>query len=347
MTKVGSKHKTVAFGADAERYLATLYGLCNNPRNLSRPDLTHPNNLFSIEVKSGIEQGILVRPQLRYHFQDPERTENFFEEYFEAVYPRLQQERGSEEGDRLYYCVIDRTNKVPAQEFRGDFAATRLTWGDQFLVPSEVVHHYFASYLAGQRKTDIQGAFGELKEKLFERIVVWGELSPEYRKRVEKEYGSWQGLRFRPARAIIHNDYSPFTNRVQIKNLDRFRESIESEGYEGYLSRSVPGPHGSTVHILYPSEDAQKVAHITRNISKRRKKLEVIAGEREEANDELQGRLLRNHKGGDCYNGGLDEDRRRQLVKQGVSASLLDKLERLSHWMDEHDWEESLEEVPF
>jgi len=347
MVKIGSKHKTTEFGLDAERYLANLYGLNNHPRNKSRPDLTHPRKLFSIEVKSGIRQGILTRDQLRYHFSDPEKAEEFFGRYFQSVYPKLEQERSPEEGKRLYYSVIERINKIPARDFRGDFSANELTWGDQFIFPSEIIHHYFASLYAGWRKVRIRSAFKELKERLVERIIAWDELTPEYRKKVSREPGSWQGFRFRPAEAVVHKDFSQFTNPVQMRNLDRFRRSVEIEGYEDFLSQAVQAPNGSTAHILYPANDAQKIASLVRNIAKGKKKLEAIAEERENILGELGNRRLRNRNGGDYHNGGLDEERRAQLVKQGVSASLLDKLERLSHWMDEHDWEESLEEVPF
>ena len=338
MVKKGSKHKTTAFGTDAERYLASLYGLAPNPFHSTRPDLVHPKGLFSVEVKSGLAQGILTRPQLRYHLTDEERATSFFGRRGEEIYRALEEERSPQEGNTLFYAVVHRTDGMEARELRGDFSANNLTWGDQFIVPSNIVHYFFASKLATLRRTNLRGAFGEIRRKLEKEIL---ENRPQ-----EREPGSWVGLRFAEAEGIVHRDFSRFTNPKQVKSLDRFRKAIEQDGYEDLYTKEVEGPNETTTHILYHPSDAQKVAHITRSITKRKRTLEELAEERAEAMGKLNGRRLV-CKSGSSYNGGLDEERRKQLISQSVGAELIDILERLSYWMNEADWEESLRQVPF
>ena len=129
--------------------------------------------------------------------------------------------------------------------------------------------------------------------------------------------------------------------------MNNFRKSIESNGYEDFLTRSTEGPNGSTVHMVYPRKDAQKVVQIRRSVTANKKKLEAIAQERRDAIRQLGSRKLHNRFWGDYHNGGLDEERRTQLVDQGIRAGQIDRLERLCYWMDESDWQESLAEIPF
>jgi hypothetical protein len=144
----------------------------NNPNGWRRPDLVSLNGRYtpklSVEVKSGRKfKGVMVDYQLHYAVTtDQDYIELFGEEPPEkqGLLPGFDADPLKEGDAAYYYNVINRTDKIKAQDLNKPFSAIKLKWGSQFIVPHDLAFYNFAINRARRAGESIDYSIEYLRE---------------------------------------------------------------------------------------------------------------------------------------------------------------------------------------
>ncbi len=262
MPKRGYKHYTGVFGNDAEDYLSQLLWMMKNPRGNRRPDLVSINGRYnpklSIEAKSGIDGKVsLVSYQLHYGITSSSDYEELFGESppkREGCLEGLNDLRGwlGDNSVAYYYDIISRPREVSSEEITGPFANIKLRWGDQAIVPHDMVFYAFAIARFLRTKERIPLIIEGLKEQMKRDVV---EQKSHYLD--NKGQQDWQSFYLRDMRALFNGvdprDWDIATKPGKI----RLRLLRKHYPYFGDLERiSIPGPNGTTIYVLSKPEDS-------------------------------------------------------------------------------------------
>lgn len=332
--KNGYKHKTAAFGTDAERYAASLFRMVRSKNGHRRPDLISPPNHYdprlSIEMKSGRNQkGILVRYQLHYAITcEQDYRDAFGEEVPIIVDPTLLPGLPTPEllpkrtPVAYYYNVIGRDTTVKSDMIDRPFAAIQLSYQDQCLVPAE--YGFWAFAVARHMRTGetLSAIHDDLREEMKKNVV---EQKSNYKN--NKDTQSWQNIHGRDVKAIWHNDLS-YTTKV-----GALRTTLLSQHYPNLKNLKpimIPGPKHTRIYVLAEPEHENLFERQVRDkIQQRLSVMDRVANARVQA----QGLLKKVKTNGALElfaNGGVPPSHH---SLSNLKRNEISRLERLSHWL--------------
>ncbi|MEK6916094.1 MAG: hypothetical protein AABW89_06145 [Nanoarchaeota archaeon] len=348
MTKVGNKHKTKAFGDACETYLAKLLSMRINPSGSIRPDLITDSEIyeyprpFSVEVKGG-KRGILLKSQLSYGINDISSWRDFFGE--NRGNPLSRNGNSTmfvEEGHRVFYGLVERVDGLPANKVVGDFATVRFRWGDVYLIPTDLVFHYFAAVLARKNNQPIGRVENQLRNFVRRCIKSGSSLSDE------RDKDSWISLPFSSVRAMFEGSHKGIVNETQKGTLDKFfRVARDRTEYDSYERVQINGLGEHKIYLIHNKKHKDVAGAIEEVIHGRIPSLEDVRLERDEMKEWLEkNKISLGIKGHHhCYNGRVDDSRRKELVRLygerwGIDSEKIDLLERLVRWETPEEFEQ-------
>lgn len=348
MAKVGTHHKTTAFGDASEYYFSKLLKMERNPNGSIRPDLVIDPELrdytdqFAVEVKGG-KRAILLRSQLTYGINDIGTWREFFGRTRRNPFAKNGQTKlFVNEGERVFYGMVQRIDGLSPDDLVGDYAMVRLQWGDSYLIPSELVFHYYAAVLARKNSQRM----GKVEDSL--RRFVMRAVRSRSSLYDERDNDAWVSMPFSSAHSIFQGEMNGVRNEDQKVTLEKFfRSAKQHTDYEDYRRRTVSTTEDSKLNILYDGKrDEKTVEEIISTVRRTRPLLEEVAQERKEVKEWMEKEGVRiGVRGFDHYhNGGVDEHRKAQIIqhygeKYGVSDETIDLLERLCRWETSKQYE--------
>lgn len=341
MAKLGTHHKTTAFGDASEYYVSRLLRMERNPNGSIRPDLVIDPELrayddqFAVEVKGG-KRAILLRSQLTYGINDIGTWREFFGRTKRNPFSKNGQTTlFVNEGERVFYGMVQRIDGLSPEDLVGDYAMVRLEWGDSYLIPSELVFHYYAAVLArknGQR-------MGKVEDSL--RRFVMRAVRTRSSLYDERDNDAWVSMPFSSAHAIFQGEMNGVTNEDQRVTLEKFFRSVRDHtDYENYARKTVNTTGDSRLHLLYDGKrDERTIEQIISTLQRTRPSLEGVAQERKQMKEWMERENVKiGVRGFDHYhNGGVDDHRKSQIIqhygeKYGIKEETIDLLERLCRW---------------
>lgn len=341
MVKVGTHHKTTAFGDASENYFSKLLKMRKNPNGSIRPDLIIDPELmdyddqFAVEVKGG-KRAILLRSQLTYGINDIGTWREFFGRTRRNPFAKNGQTKlFVDEGERVFYGMVHRVDGLAPEDLVGDYAMVRLQWGDSYLIPSELVFHYYASVLSRKNSQKIGRVEDSLRKFVMRAVRSRSSLYDE------RDNDAWVSMPFSSANSIFQGEMNGVRNEDQRVTLEKFfRSAREHTGYEDYSRKTVLIAGDSKLHILFdPKRDARIVGQLASTIRRNKPSLDTVAQERKEIKEWMEKEGVKiGVRGFDHYhNGGVDETRRRQIIqfygeRLGINEEVIDRLERLCTW---------------
>lgn len=249
-----------------------------------------------------------------------------------------EREEFAEEGPSTYYSLMHRRDGILLAEMKGDFATIRFHWGDQYILPADMVFYYFAAGMSTRSNISVRRAVERLKGTVYNNLISGSTKA----KRISNT--RWIGMPFSSFMAAYKDDWE-ITRPKHRGTCEKFRALVEKNtDYKCSHSTSFEGPNDSTIRIIYYEEDTNNVRRLKDRAGKNKREVEVITDLRAEAVTNLNGRNLESKSFRDQYNGGLHPFRRKQLTHQGIQV---DKLEKLVKWQATEETSQELEEVPF
>ena len=142
------------YGTDSERYLASLFQMRQEHQGSRFPDLMTDiewkkySPHLAIESKSGKDGGKLLAEQLVYAVstakqyariigEDPTKLEGWLEGYNPFLSVPYH----------LFYNNIKRIDDLKAPDLDKDFSAIKMRWGDQYIIPANVIHYFYNKFI--------------------------------------------------------------------------------------------------------------------------------------------------------------------------------------------------------
>lgn len=344
MVKRGYKHNTSVSGTDSEFYDASLFMMLRNPNGMRRPDLISMPGLFdpqlSIELKSGKGmKGVLCESQLHYSVTLGEDFSHLFgdqiTERMEELLPRVGD--GSthihfpKSNIAFYYAYIHRDNSLKAEDLEVPFAAIKLKWQNQFIVPNEYGLYAFAVARHMRTKEPLEFIIAQLAETI--RQDAMDGCSHYDERRSDRQ--SLQNIHGGDILAIFHNDAALAKKPWGIKRVAALR-SVYPQVEE--LKRiEIEGPNGTKIYILAKPEHESLWDYQVRSVVKARGSvIETVNEERERSVTLLDKMVYTPGESLDMFDNGVEEETR---SKMGYTFSgtyeELSRLRRLVTWMGE------------
>jgi hypothetical protein len=348
MAKVGTHHKTTAFGDASEYYASRLFRMERNPNGNIRPDLVvnpelrNYSDQFSIELKGG-KRAILLKSQLAYGINDIGTWKEFFGRTKRNPFAKNGQTTlFVNEGERVFYGMVRRVDGLSPDDLVGDYAMVRLQWGDFYLIPSELVFHYYASVLSRKNCQRIGRVEDSLRKFVARAVKSRSSLYDE------RDNDSWVSMPFSSAKAIFEGEVNGVRNEDQKQTLQKFfRVASENTDYDNYKRKVISAIGENKLYVLYDEKrDERIVEQVVSTVRKARPLLDIVDEERREAKEWMEKEGVKiGVRGFDHYhNGGVDEERRRQIIqfygeRHGIDDEKIDLLERLCKWETFEEYE--------
>ncbi len=344
--KNGYKHKTGAFGTSAENYVSRLFMMAHVKNGKRRPDMVSAEEYhkqpFILEVKSGKDgKGIMVDYQLHYAI----RTREAYKEMFGHEPPEIKIEtelfgdvsmpRRKLRGGSLlpyYYCVIDRTDGLNADELDRAYSTLKCEFGDIYIVPNEFGFYNFAAAVSRRTKRNVESVISDLRQMMQKDALNWSASESLERK---LNPNSWQNLNGRDIRAVYEAD----TSKSSKEGAERIR--IISQTYPAFDSLQrvqIPGPNDSTIYVLAePEENGLFNKQLRSVVSERAGVIEKVTRARKRALPILEKILPTgyttenesNFKQFSYLYNELEKEARKSLEQDEI-----ERLERLVRWLD-------------
>ncbi len=360
MVKRGYKHNTSVSGTDSEFHDASLFMMLRNPNGMRRPDLISIPGIsdpqLSIELKSGKGmKGVLCESQLHYCVTLGEDFSYLFGDQvtqrMEELLPRV--EDGSthvhfpKNNIAFYYAYIHRDDSLKAGDLNIPFAAIKLKWQDQFIVPHEYEFYAFAVARHMRTKEPLELVISQLAETI--RQDAMDGCSHYEERRSDRQ--SWQNIHGGDVLAIFHNDAALAKKPWGVKRVAALRE-VYAQVDE--LKRiCIEGPNGTKIYVLAKPEHENLWDYQVRSVVKvRRSVIETVNEERERSVTLLDKMVYTPGESLDMFDDSVEEETRR---KSGYSFNgtyeEYSMLRRLVTWMGQGEQPFHMvyvkEEVPF
>ncbi len=290
MAKVGTHHKTTAFGDASEYYASKLLRMERNPNGSIRPDLVVDPELrdyegqFSVEVKGG-KRAILLRSQLTYGINDIGTWREFFGRTRRNPFAKNGQTTlFVNEGERVFYGMVKREDGLSPEELVGDYAMVRLEWGDSYLIPSELVFHYYAAVLARKNNQRIGRVEDSLRKFVMRAVRSRSSLYDE------RDNDAWVSMPFSSANAIFEGEMNGVRNDDQRVTLEKFfRVARENTDYDNYKRKVLSATGEKKLYVLYDGKrDERVIDQIASTIRTTRPLLDEVAQERREVKEWME-----------------------------------------------------------
>jgi hypothetical protein len=343
LIKMDYQGKRVFFGTDCERYLASLFEMRQEHQGSRFPDLMTDftkrtySPALAIEAKSGKNGGKLLAEQFVYGISTIEQYNEFYGEklvkldgWFEGETPFFA------EPHHLFYNNIHRSDDLVSPEIDRDFSAIKMCWGDQWLIPSEVLFAYFAARMTQKDGYELQDAVDLLKKRTKKRITQESSFSNH---RPKEEF---QNFELVYSRALFDASgtcgcSTDYQKRVVEKVYDQIPDLDE------FPRREFVGPCGTNIHIIGQKEFPELIDQMGEAIGSRRNILTQIADERKAALD-LIGRIEPSSapQGYLFCNGDVSSERR-DFLKGEFTEEEISWLERLTMWKTEEDFAKEMD----
>jgi hypothetical protein len=267
---MGLKEKqsaTKVFGDAAESYVGSLYGLRKIPNGNRMPDLTSKNQEFVpklfMEVKSGGKRkGGVADFQLHYPLNLKANAAERYGFDFSLKDKDMFAEELCVYGDSaFYYNIVDRLDGISSNDIRSPFAALGCVWGDQHIIPSELVFYQFAFERSRRTGERMEESIERLKKKMEDDFFATSMDRSEERLRD----CFWVDLHGNDIRSIVLEDNSLY----ECGGLKRIGE-IENYYFDlNNLKRfCINGPFGTSVYALIRPEEVELFSQIESRIQK-------------------------------------------------------------------------------
>jgi hypothetical protein len=330
--KKGYKDKTGVFGTDAEKYFSRLFMMLQNPNGSRRPDFITLDGQFdprlSIELKSGRDKGVLVDYQLHYAVTSERDYVDIFGEkpsIGEETLPGIEFNALYSGPIRYYYDLLNRTDKISAEELDRPFANIKLKWGDHYIFPPEMGFCAFAISRMMRTGESFEQVTKELSSTIKEDIITG---SDNYLNRKGMKQ-SWQNIYGRDLAAIYHQDDTITTKdgKERVELLKKNFAALDT------LKRiTIAGPNDTNVYVFSKPEDVDLFdRQVRRVIEQRKKTIEKLIEQRKESEglldkiEEVPERLLFI----------AEADPNTNHVFSKLKSHEIELLRRLSNWLDE------------
>lgn len=336
--------KRTFFGTDSERYLASLFQMRVNSRGSRLPDLItdYTKKQYSpeiaMEIKSGRKRGggKLLAEQFVYAISTREQYEEFMGEEFSGLEGWF--EGGSpfrEKPYLLFYNNIQRLDDLKCDNLDRHFSAIKMVWGDQFIVPSNVILAFYLARMKAKDGVDLPEGLEYIRKWTKKRIASESSLSMNRNSRKE----DFQNFEWVYSEAIY--------NRTHEENLSTdYQKQVLDDLYaqlpdlDSYPRRTFVGPNKTTINVIVPKGHGKILTQLGESIEERRPLLTELTKERRANLDYLKNISPMDESKLPFCNGGTNHDERKILrgrLSNNLSTEQIDLLERLAQWKTPED----------
>jgi len=296
------KSTTQKTGDNAEYYLSELFQMQRMPDGNRMPDLRDGD--FFIEIKSGINgRAQLVDYEL--HYTTSKKTGSSF-------FAQLAENRVT------YYDVIRRNDSLTSEELKRPFSNILIDWGDQYIIPSEMVTKLFAIQWLYRPGNNLP--INEILSKLEKKIS--DDASGATITENNKISGvSWQTIESGFLKSIFCGEKMKARSEEKLAVLKEIYPSFDS------LER-IPaiGPKSTQINILSENTDLEYFNNVLlKKIKSQTPLIEEISYLREESRALLKNisPIISQNLFGQSYNG---------QFKMNLSQEEIALLKKLSVW---------------
>ncbi len=334
---------TTRFSEDCEPYVASLFSMAINPNNSLRPDLISLNGLYkpklTLEVKSGrAGRSILHEYQLAY----PIST---WDDYFNLVgenppqgamvLPNLDWKQcipiSRKDSPAFYYVLVRRNQKVKSKNIKDKLDCLRIEWGDQIIVPGNLIHYYFAVRRSERTGEKIDEVLKDINLTMRRNLTLedFSERTRDYKR-------STQPLEWKDMLAIFNEEYNWCVSKakekdhIRIRRLKELQNLCQKRGYLDKLKRiEIDGPNGTKIYIL-----AEKVhislfkSQLGNQVKRRKTAIEFLTTSRRETVECLE-KMMKNAMPRRLFEDDIPLDPRTLSLPEGE----IKKLESLCSWL--------------
>jgi hypothetical protein len=339
--------KKVVFGTDSERYLASLFQMRQEYQGSRYPDLmtdftkkVYTPNL-AIESKSGKHGGKLLAEQFVYAISTEAQYRKWFRESPKKLAGWLEGESPfSSDPYHLYYDNVIRSDDLKSPDIDRDFSAIKMRWGDQYLVPSNVLFAYFVSRMMQKDKVGIREAKRFLKDRTKMRIA--GESSMSHLRRNQREFQNWEIFYSKALYEKVGTSTASTEQRKRV--IDGVYRQIKD--LDSYPRAKFAGPCGTHVHMIGAKEFPELITQVGDVVAERKDILTQIGEERKVAVSLLD--KIMPSRGPSLFCNGGTSKYERKILRKDLTSEQISWLERLVSWKSEEDLveEEKLPEKP-
>ena len=296
---------------------------------------------LAIESKSGKHGGKLLAEQLVYAVSTKAQYRRMFGENPKNLNGWLNGETPFlDEPYYLYYDNIVRADDLNSLDIDRDFSAIKMRWGDQYIIPANVLHAYFVSRMMQKDDVGIREAKKYLKDETKKRIV--GEASLSHLRKNKREFQNWE---------IFYSEVLFDKTGTDTANTDQRKKVIagvyqQIKDLDNYPRAKFAGPSGTSIHMIGSPDNPELIDQVGGVVKRRSGILTEIARERKAAVS-LLGKITLRSSGSLFCNGDIPADRK-TVLRKDLSPEQISWLERLVLWKSEEDLvnERKLPEVP-
>ena len=224
----------------------------------------------------------------------------------------------------LFYNNIVRIDDLKAPDLDRDFSAVKMRWGDQYLVPANVIHAYFAARMTQKDGFKLEDARAYLKDVTKQRISRESSMCHWRADKCEFQ-------NFEVAYTIAMYNKTSGNTDYQNMVLEKVYEQIPD--LDSYPREVFDGPCDTKIHIIGSREAPSLISQMGEAIAKRKDVLTGIAEERVEALHLLE-QITPTEEGCLFLNGELSENRK-GILRSDLSHEQISYLERLVAWKAE------------
>jgi len=274
------------FGTDAENYCSSLFSMLNHPDGYRRPDLISKPKTYSprltIELKSAKGgKGIIIVDQLEYGInrdQDYYNEINNLSKQPYLILPKINKDIV------FYYNVIERVDNLKGEDLNEPYSAIQLLWGNQHIVPHELVFNIFAiSYARRDKKSTDNKIMVENKKLILKKLIqetVAKDNSLSTLRKIIGRNNAWQTLESRIIKSLVTEDFSSST-KLDILTIDLLKKHyIDLSKLKKII---ISGPNNTNIYgLISPKHKNLFEEQFSKTIDTNIGKIEKISKRRKE-----------------------------------------------------------------